>query len=378
MKIDINSETVKTDIYTAIAYQRGFLYKNEIPEICEDFEEVLKYFPNHKLTLSELASIYKSDNKEKSEEKLLKLISLYPENYEYSLNLLFLYEENEWDDKKEIESIVEKLDSVNYSTPKFFEWKANRCLKKGDVINTAAFLKKYLSLYPYDKEVHIRVAKLYYLMGEFVLAQKYLSKINPIKKTSTLYRIEGICNFFMENYKEALKILESVILIEPNDVYALYFLGDIEERRRRSWKSDHYFSKIVSRSSYSIDEMAITALSFLVLNETNRAEQYIQINLQKSPDHIFSQFINGIIMLSQKKFHKCYESLLQVYKYDYFLLRREFRLIKKSLKSKLVEEFISFLKNHDESLYLFFTLELDRDMFLEKKEKEIEKKENDS
>jgi hypothetical protein len=121
--------------------------------------------------------------------------------------------------------------------------------------------------------------------------------------------------------------------------------------------------------------MAITALSFLVLNETNRAEQYIQMNLQKSPDHIFSQFINGIIMLSQKKFHNCYESLLHVYKFDYFLLRREFRLIKKSLKTKLVEEFVEFLKEHDESLYLFFTLELDRDMFLKK---EIEKKNNDS
>ena len=371
MSMDINSETVKTDVYTAIAYQKGFLYKGEIPSIREDFEEIVKYFPEHRLTLHELYSIYKEDDKEKAEDYLLKLVSKYPHDHEYLFELLLLYSNysnDNWDKQKDIESIFSKLKKYGYETPSFLKWQAEQALLFNDVISSISFLKKSLSIYKNDQKSRIKIAKLYYLIGEFKLSYENLLKINPVEKNATLYRIEGICNFFLENFKNALKLLESVILVEPNDVYALYFLGDIEERQRHSWKSDNYFTKIISRSSFSTDEMAVASLAFLILNETPRAEQCIEMNLQNSPDHMYSRFVHGIIMLSQKKFHKAYESFNEVYDCDYFLLKREFSLIKKSLKKSLIDEFLKFVEKHDENLYLFFSLDLNREIFSEKAE----------
>jgi tetratricopeptide (TPR) repeat protein len=250
------------------------------------------------------------------------------------------------------------LDSVSYKSARYFEWLGEYSLICGNVIDAIGHFDRSLRLFQ-DDEVRIRLAKLTYYIGEFDQCLKYLKDVNPLKKDTTLYRIDGICNFFKENFKESSKLLESVIMVEPNDVYALYFLGDIEERSGRTWKSDNYLSKIVSRSRYSTDERALAALAFLILNETSRADQYISINLREEPNHHFSIFVNGIIKLTEKKFHRCYESFKRLFEDDSYLLKREFKLIRKSLKKRLMDEFFNFLEGEDRELFNFFIKEID-------------------
>ena len=99
MDINQSSETVKTDIYTLIAYERGFLHKEELPSIREDLEEILNYFPEHKLSLFHLFLICRNSREWiRAEELLLRIIELYPESYEYQVELLYLYSDGEFKD----------------------------------------------------------------------------------------------------------------------------------------------------------------------------------------------------------------------------------------------------------------------------------------
>lgn len=338
------SEECRTDVYALLTAQRTWLHPDGQDAARDDFVAIIEHFPTHGLSLRALAEINrKTGRREEWIRSLEQLIESYPDDPEIVLDLLEADPAREQDENLKV--LLKKVASQGYESSRFLDYLASVALRSGDAEESVQLLRSAWEKNPDDDTLRARYGRILWLTAEPIAAAEILSGMSAEAKDATLLRMEAVGRLLGGDGRGARLLLESLVALDPQDLYSIWWLADLEERRGRSWRADLLFQQVAEGPHRNGAERVIGALALLVLNESVRAEQLLLRPLEAGDDTVADvRFMLGVIQLVEKRFVKAAELFAEVRSLDLLLLRREFRLVAAHLRPALVAEFIEKLQ----------------------------------
>lgn len=355
-----NDDRFRADAYALMLSQRCFLHGDPDGEAAEHFAAILDHFPDHALCARELAARKEENGDIRGAcETLLAFVERIPARVD--LLVPAAAHANDPHAGPAARRALDLLRGAGSSLPGYLHVEAADALREGDPDRARGLLERALKADPSDDEARARLVKLRYLAGDFAQALRDLARLHPFERTPALTRIEAICLFHADRFAEAARSLEAVLAASPDDLFALYYLADIEERRGRGWRADRCLARILERVPAGLQERALAALARIVLDDAPGAEALLHQNLRKDPAHPFSHFVAGVAALSAERFLAAGASFAAALRGDRDLVRRETRLLLKSFRRAKFRSFLDAVRDAEPLLHAFLREEVWRD-----------------
>jgi predicted Zn-dependent protease len=203
-----------------------------------------------------------------------------------------------------------------------------------------ASYKKCVEKFGGYPEIHVELVRLYYETADFLNAILELKHIPEDEKTLELKKIEGVCNYYREDYKAALSVFTDILSRHPADVLSLMYAGDISLRFEKNYKAEFYWEAALKIEPETLEERAYLSRIHLFTSDYEHALKLIETNLLKLPDHYLSIFTAGLINICEDKLHPGAANWNRVFNEKRDLFMFEFELIKKSLKENKMKELV--------------------------------------
>lgn len=359
-----DSDRLRADVYALLLAQRVALHGDASGDAAAAFSAILEHYPEHALSARELSRLRAEAGDGRGAcETLLAYVANNPARTDLLIDCAPLA--NDPVAGPAARRALDLLRSAGSTAPGYLRFEAEEALREGDGDRARGLLERALDLDPADDATRARLAKLRYLAGDFAGCLRALGPLHPFERTPALLRVEAICLFHADRFDEAARGLEAVLRAVPGDVFALYYLADIEERRGRGWMADRCLARIVELRPAALQERALAALARLVLDDAAAAEALLAQNLRKDPLHPYTHFVSGVVALAADRHLAAGASFAEAFRRDRDLVRREFRLLLKSFRRAKAGAFLDAIREAEPLLHAFLIEEVWREEALD-------------
>lgn len=223
---------------TGVLYKVAILYKKlkKYHNAVECFKELLKYMPDDKKIMLNLASVYSSIDKMEALKIYKKLNKIYPDNEEILFDICLIYQ-NMMDYKKAL-SYSLKLTKLFPDDFIYFSLSADIYMDLFNYKSAAKYYKKALKLAPEDEYSNCGLAYNYSLLNNM---DKALEILNKLPKTEAVIQDITLLNLKSGNFRK----------VEKNYYLWLTRLKQYENTEKKARK---LFYKLKVGDKYSITE----------------------------------------------------------------------------------------------------------------------------
>ncbi len=333
----MNAEEFKLDCYFLSENNLMWL-KGDLSSLEEQFIEIINNVPAYKPTIFELCNIYQArGERDKLRQMIDYALKRFPDDVMFLvMDALWRFGANE---VAAALAILEKL-AVKVNAPIVMKTLGDIYMAQKMIIPAIEAYKKCVEKYDGFPEVHLELVRLYYQAADFLNVILELKHIPEDQKTLELKKIEGVCDYYREDYKAALAVFTDILKHHPNDIFSLLYAGDICLRFEKNYKAEFYWESALKLTPETLEDRACLAKIHLFTNDYEQAVKLADINIRQVPDHYVSLFILGLIAVCEDKFHSAAVNWNIVYTKKPEIFDFEFELIKKSLKDNKIKEFI--------------------------------------
>jgi len=250
------------------------------------FEESLKYNPDNIEVLSDLAYSYEMlDNFEDAIGTTNKILDIEPYTYEAWINLGKLYSLRE-----EYEKAVDAFDfalTINDSDSSVLKLKAH-CLSLSDRAEEAIeIFKDLLQSNPGDTSLYFLMAECYQSLEMYDEALTYLERYQFIEgETEELLLKKAYLSLQKGDFRKALSITESGLLLEPDSSEFNILAGEIAFRQEQYTKAEEYLLPVYSHSKDNFHLLDLLAMINIKQENYQEAAFYTEELLIMDPHNL--------------------------------------------------------------------------------------------
>lgn len=154
----------------------------------------------------------------------------------------------------EARDIVATLEKSNKNDLDILELKMNIASVAGDTKAQNAAMQSILAIDPYNAPANIRQAENYVRVRKYQMAaNSYLRALrNDDKNSEALFGYAQMC-YYLNNIKEAEKYLAKLIEAEPNNAYAIAYMGKLEAEDENYLRALGYINRAIEIDSSNYD-----------------------------------------------------------------------------------------------------------------------------
>ena len=334
----MKAEEFKVDSYFLSENNLMWL-KGDLAGLEEQFVEIINNVPGYKPTIFELCNIYEArGEREKLRQMIDYALKRFPDDPMFLImDALWRFRANEIPAAR---TTLEKLAVTGFNVPIVMKTLGDIYMAQKMGGPAIEVYKKCVEKYDGFPEVHLELVRLYYQSADFLNALLELKHIPEDKKTLELKKIEGVCNYYREDYKSALAVFTDILKHHPDDILSLMYAGDICLRFEKNYKAEFYWESALKLTPETLEDRASLAKIYLFISDYEQAAKLVDINIRQLPEHYVSLFVLGLIAVCEDKFHSAAVNWNIVYTKSPGIFDFEFELIKKSLKDNKIKEFV--------------------------------------
>ena len=180
---------------------------------------------------------------------------------------------------------------------KAYDFLATTCLKLNDDEGAIKAYKSYLELAPSDRDIHSKLANLYYSLDKYTEAEseyKMALRLDP-SSTTLLYSL-GQVYLATERYDDAEDIFKRIISLSPNDYHGYYGLGLVYSKKGKYDEAIEEFNHSIKINKDFFYAYADLAYAYADKGEIDKAKEQVKIlrNYDKNLASLVTDYIYEI------------------------------------------------------------------------------------
>lgn len=154
----------------------------------------------------------------------------------------------------EARNIVAELEKASKNDLDVLELKMNIASVAGDTKAQNAAMQSILAIDPYNAPANIRQAENYVRVRKYQMAaNSYLRALhNDDKNAAALFGYAQMC-YYLNNIKDAEKYLAKLIEAEPDNAYAIAYMGKLEAEDENYLRALGYINRAIELDSSNYD-----------------------------------------------------------------------------------------------------------------------------